>query len=256
MVTIWDWTAAAVRDTSLSAGAFRTGVALSTFADSKSGEGAHPGQTKLAEMLGITDRAVRKNLDALESAGWIIKVSRGGRAGLENRASVYSLRIPTGTEVPGTQVPIGTQVPPGTEVPIGTFRLPNRNFQASQPEPTVPTILSLTSPKASSPKGTRKRAPLMPLPADFAITENLRTWARTKTPGLDLELETERFKNHAEANARTAASWAAAWRNWMLKALEYSAAKATSQPAGEWHHHDDSFDETFDPYEGTEYARS
>ena len=222
MVTIWDWTAAAVRDTNLSAGAFRTGVALSTFADSKTGKGAHPGQTKLAEVLGITDRAVRKNLDALQTAGWIIKVTRGGRAGLETRASVYDLAIPSGTVVPGTHVPIGTDVPGGTEVPIGTLELPNRNFQVSQPEPTVPTILSLTSPKASSPKGSRKRSPLAPLPADFTITEKHHAWAKAKVPGLDLELETEKFRNHAEAKARTAADWDAAWRNWMLRAVEYA----------------------------------
>lgn len=235
MVTIWDWTAAAVKDTGLSAGAFRTGVALSVFADSKSGQGAHPGQAKLAEMLGITDRAVRKNLGSLESAGWIVKVSRGGRAGVENRASVYNLRIPSGTSVPGTVVPIGTQVPPGTAVPIGTKEVPNRNFQVSQPEPTVPTILSLTSPTASSPKSTRKRVERrVPFPADFAITGELRTWANTKTPGLDLEIQTERFKNHAEANARTAANWSAAWRNWMLKAVEYAQPAATAEAPKEW----------------------
>lgn len=43
--------------------------------------------------------------------------------------------------------------------------------------------------------------------------------------GVDPQRELQRFRNHAEANGRTCKDWNAAWRNWLLKAEEFTSSK-------------------------------
>lgn len=67
-----------------------------------------------------------------------------------------------------------------------------------------------------SPSGKRT------IPADFAMTGPMREWVHSKglPNGRWLETQTERFINHAQANGRRVVNWEAAWRNWLLKAIE------------------------------------
>ncbi|WP_410839102.1 helix-turn-helix domain-containing protein, partial [Paraburkholderia sp. SIMBA_030] len=81
------------------------------YADSETGKNAYPSQATLAERLGISDRAVRKNLSWLKDAGWILEERRGRRAGTQGISSSYSLTFPTGTNVPTGEMPTGTNVP-------------------------------------------------------------------------------------------------------------------------------------------------
>lgn len=69
----------------------------------------------------------------------------------------------------------------------------------------------------------RKRAP-----ADFLVTDEMRTWAASRTPGVDIERETEAFRDHEYRNGKT--DWPAAWRSWMRKAR--SVVKAPAEAAG------------------------
>lgn len=73
-------------------------------------------------------------------------------------------------------------------------------------------------------------------PMDFAVTSDMRDWARSKNLTVDLDAETELFLSHAEANGKQFASWPAGWRTWMLRSQEYrkrDQAKLTSA-APEW----------------------
>ena len=59
------------------------------------------------------------------------------------------------------------------------------------------------------------------LPQDWKPDEGDLAWAATARPDLDrgtLEAESERFRNHAAANRRTAHRWGPAWRIWISKA--------------------------------------
>ncbi|MBS0521857.1 MAG: hypothetical protein JSR90_24395, partial [Proteobacteria bacterium] len=59
------------------------------------------------------------------------------------------------------------------------------------------------------------------LPADWKPDEEDLAWAATARPDLGaaaLDAETERFRNHALANARTAHRWGPNWRNWIARA--------------------------------------
>jgi hypothetical protein len=59
------------------------------------------------------------------------------------------------------------------------------------------------------------------LPQDWKPDEEDLAWAATARPDLDaafIEAESERFRNHALANRRTAHRWGPAWRMWISKA--------------------------------------
>lgn len=60
-----------------------------------------------------------------------------------------------------------------------------------------------------------------PLAPDWKPAEDDLAWAATARPDLDgtmLAAESERFRNHALANRRTAHRWGPAWRMWISKA--------------------------------------
>lgn len=61
----------------------------------------------------------------------------------------------------------------------------------------------------------------------FAVTGPMLDWAAVKVPLVDLELETEKFRNYYASVSGTRGvklDWIAAWRTWMLKAVkEYSS---------------------------------
>lgn len=62
---------------------------------------------------------------------------------------------------------------------------------------------------SKSPRPTRK------CPERFAITAELREWAAQHTPGVDVDAETAKFRDHT---FRTAISdWTGAWRNWLRR---------------------------------------
>lgn len=65
------------------------------------------------------------------------------------------------------------------------------------------------------------------LPGDWQPGEADMTAVRTARPDLTkpmIDAETETFRNHAKANARTAHNWGANWRNWLLKARQANGA--------------------------------
>lgn len=69
--------------------------------------------------------------------------------------------------------------------------------------------------KTSEPK---KRASKR-CPTDFEVTGDLREWARINYPGVNLDRETAKFRDHEYKQAKT--DWRAAWRTWISKAEEF-----------------------------------
>lgn len=55
-------------------------------------------------------------------------------------------------------------------------------------------------------------------PPEFAITPELREWARAESPGVDVDRETASFKDHEFRTPHS--DWPAAWRNWMRRAMD------------------------------------
>ncbi len=55
----------------------------------------------------------------------------------------------------------------------------------------------------------RKRAPI-----DFMVTEQMKVWADSKAPGVDIDTETDAFMD-CDNFPRAHKDWTATWRNWM-----------------------------------------
>lgn len=83
---------------------------------------------------------------------------------------------------------------------------------------------------ASPPLQPQTKAHAHALPDGWKPDEEDLAWARTARPDLDaaaLDAETERFRNHATAHARTAHRWGPSWRLWVSKAHPPKASAAT-----------------------------
>ena len=77
--------------------------------------------------------------------------------------------------------------------------------------PPPPTSTSTASAKARS----------RPLPEDFKLTEEMRTWCLEHGVVSDPELEFEKFCDYWHGNGKTKLDWVATWRNWMRNADTY-----------------------------------
>ena len=104
----------------------------------------------------------------------------------------------------------------------------NRPTPSTLPAP--PPDISLTGPgmfrddavgegKGMEGKG-RERARAERIPETFTVTEEMRAWAKSKCPDIDLDLHTQRFVNYWKAaGGRNAVKldWLRTWQNWLLK---------------------------------------
>jgi hypothetical protein len=64
-----------------------------------------------------------------------------------------------------------------------------------------------------------------PAPKDFEVTPQMREWAGKKSFHGNIDRETEKFLNHHESRGNKFKSWPAAWRSWILKAVEWNEPK-------------------------------
>lgn len=79
--------------------------------------------------------------------------------------------------------------------------------------------------KTSEPK---KRASKR-CPTDFEVTSELREWARSNYPGVNLDRETAKFQDHEYKQAKS--DWPAAWRTWISKVEDFKLS-APPRPNG------------------------
>jgi len=89
---------------------------------------------------------------------------------------------------------------------------------AMPPTPT-PTPTPNKNPSGSGPdKPARKPRASKKVPADFAVTDEMREWAIESAPLVDWQRETDKFRDWEFKHPRT--DWSATWRTWMRKAQE------------------------------------
>jgi len=66
----------------------------------------------------------------------------------------------------------------------------------------------------------RKRGTRIPEP--FMMTNEMRIWATTRVPGIDINSSTEKFVNYwrAKTGNATKLDWTATWHNWLISDFE------------------------------------
>jgi hypothetical protein len=93
--------------------------------------------------------------------------------------------------------------------------------------PSIPTRPDPTRP--ITPKGVTPRTRGTRIPDQFIVTADMRRWATTGAPAVDVDRSTEKFVNHWRSSTRNATKldWTAAWRNWLMN----DADRNTSKPS-------------------------
>ena len=75
-----------------------------------------------------------------------------------------------------------------------------------------------------------RRKPLTLPPENFPITEPMRSYAKKKGYAGDLENLSEKFLNHHRSKGNRFSDWNAAFRNWILKEIEFNPPSAADAP--------------------------
>lgn len=87
-----------------------------------------------------------------------------------------------------------------------------------EPEPEV-LITNVINRGHSNPKSARKKSPT-PIPDNWQPSESHQLKAQEL--GVNLNLESQKFINHAQANDRRQVDWNKSFHGWLLKASEYA----------------------------------
>lgn len=98
----------------------------------------------------------------------------------------------------------------------------------SRRESPLSNSSSIQEKEQETPTSSLARKKATRIPADFAVTDAMVTWARANTPNVG-QVETDTFIDYWTAAAGPTATkkdWVAAWRNWMRKAQKDTRARA------------------------------
>ncbi len=87
-------------------------------------------------------------------------------------------------------------------------------------------------PTPKPPKRAKKPAvPKTSIPADFALTDEMRQWAAEKCPRVDIEIETQLFVRHFLDHPEIKRpGWLRSWEAWMLRQVKWDKERP-AQPA-------------------------
>ena len=192
-------------------------VALADMADES--HSCFPGQQTLAQMVGASETTVRRSISRLSEMGLLTREERRNKSGyktsdryflqLDVTANSHRSNRPVGADLTGQSVPTS---------PVIHDDLTGQSDRYIEEEPKE-------NPQRTT-SGARKRACRIPDP--FVVTVEMRAWAASETPGLDVDAHTREFVDYwrAESGAKAAKrDWVAAWRNWMRKAHRWNTPR-------------------------------
>lgn len=97
----------------------------------------------------------------------------------------------------------------------------------TEAEAEAKTEIQKSPPAARVPPADAGQRAAKKCPESFEVTDELAAWAAKKAPGVDIQSETDKLRDHTFANARK--DWEGTWRNWMRKAFEDLPRKANSE---------------------------
>lgn len=106
----------------------------------------------------------------------------------------------------------------------GEVTLQERDSNGDVTPPDTDTDTDTELEKRAKPRPSKR------CPSNFEITADLRAWAAEKFPAVDIEAQTEAFRDWEYAKPRT--DWPAAWRSWIRKAADFGGKGAAPQKRG------------------------
>lgn len=167
----------------------------------------YPSNSRLCERTGLSERAVRQNIRALEVGGFLTVHIGVGQAG----ANVYIVRPQGGQEMP----PAGNA--PGTSCPAPRHLVPDRGApDAPKPSGTINEPSIEAAPR-------RRRKPEVPIPQNWIPNEkNIADAQARHFSAQEIHDEAERFRDHHIARDTRFRDWDAAWRTWLGNARRFA----------------------------------
>lgn len=193
-------------------------LVLLALADNANDEGlAYPSVATLTKKCGLSERSVQSVTSKLVDLGLLLRQERTGRS------TLYKV-TPAGNAPPQTVHPAGYAPTPANGAPPPP--------QTVHPTPANGAPITVREPSFEpSPNHQlvrgKRATPRRRCPEDFQITEELREWAKTKAPDVDIDAETEGFRDWEFKHARS--DWDATWRGWMRTAQK--EGRSNSSPA-------------------------
>lgn len=170
---------------------------------------------------------VNQWLEMLCEFQFVTKFERNGNSYIHISGFEFHQRISKGEKSSGTTLPDITESTT-YETKSTTRGEPEVNPSALisyipiNPNTDIPILsdaADAADKKPKSKKGTR-------LPDQFFLTTEMREWAAQKKPGVDLNLETEKFCNYFRSAPGTKGvklDWVLTWKNWILNANGYGS---------------------------------
>ena len=191
-------------------------VALADMADEQNS--CYPGQSRIAEMTGLSVKTVARALLKLEELG-LLSRSRRANSGGHRTSDRYVLDLtkslpdtePTGQGAYKAESPSLTDslsIPNG-QSDRGTIREPLENHQISD-----------STASDDIPVGTTTANPL---PKPFTVTAEMRAWAAATVPSVDVDVMTSEFVAYwreGEGKDKRKKNWVLTWRNWAKRARQ------------------------------------
>lgn len=225
-------------DRALSPSAFCIAFAIARHLNRRTGQ-AFPGRDALAAMTGLSVRQVTDHVQALRDRGHLSVRRRRNQSTLYRPIMPQDVRQAAQPDVRKTAGPkrqdVRKSAPRMCDEPhIGMCGQPQPNplKEPSEKEPfegeraSEELFARLEQPQAAiarieAERAERRKSP-RPLPDEWRPPDDAyEVGARIGLTADQVEQETERFRNHAKAHDRRQADWSAAYRNWLLKAVEY-----------------------------------
>ncbi len=166
-------------------------------------------QQTIATMLGCDRATVLRTLGILEAAGLIVRTPRDRSNGSKTSDTITV--CVTESNVAESNV---------TESNVAE----NRDLGDSESHPVRDKSLTRSNPdqrEGAATRGTR-------IPEPFILTADMRHWAATEAPAVDVDLATRMFVDHFRASTgrnATKLDWLATWRNWIRRDQQTAARR-------------------------------
>lgn len=183
-----------------------------------------PSMSTLAKDMGVALNTARRVVHELRDLNALLIFERKDERGQDTNS--YQVRF--GQLVEETSLPN-----------FGRDPLPNLvdEQESTYPEEVLTPLTTpgrtpgVVPPREECPRKVRASR----LPESFTPSRQMILWGEVRAPRVDLDLETEKFRNYWAAKAGSGATkldWPATWRNWILSAATRSAPSARSPNFG------------------------
>jgi hypothetical protein len=176
------------------------------------GDPAFPSYARLASLTSLSSRSVIEHVGLAEDAGWLKREKRFNKEGRQ-QSNLFYLQVPNHLALASNAGPEPENDLSGGEggSPMGEGGSPSGVKQV-HPELTI---------GKNHPKEI-KRA--VALPADFAVTDEMRKWATENGLSAPDDL-IDSFRDYHLAKGSTYKDWTAAFRTWIRNDKRFSSTR-------------------------------